>query len=42
MKGIIRIGLMVLAVMFGMNACDVEKESKRSLISKVQTMRKRF
>ena len=26
MKGIIRIGLMVLAVMFGMNACDVEKE----------------
>lgn len=26
MKGIIRIGLMVLVVMFGMNACDVEKE----------------
>ena len=26
MKGIIRIGLMVLAIMFGMNACDVEKE----------------
>ena len=26
MKGIIRIGLMVLAVVFGMNACDVEKE----------------
>ena len=26
MKGIIRIGLMVLAVMFCMNACDVEKE----------------
>ena len=26
MKGIIRIGLMVLAIMFCMNACDVEKE----------------
>ena len=26
MKGIIRIGLMLLAVMFCMNACDVEKE----------------